>query len=224
MSSYRDEDVQVLHDQSRDENFEDIDSGSGEVKGRNENVRIADVPSDIDEGELLDICFMYSIAPEYKFIRPSGNMRVIEPLDEDSIMIEFEVPNRWSNDPLRHLLASLTPYDRICVDLIKARGLAAVNLRSVIAVGMAPKKTKSSKMAKVAEAMKKQAAADSLGKEVPPTVPNPQPTKTEAILGGSHSKPTHLSPTTEPYWKGRREESILGPPPMPPRAGEALDI
>ncbi|KDP29273.1 hypothetical protein JCGZ_19438 [Jatropha curcas] len=86
ISSSRDEDVQVLHDQSGDENFEDIDSGASEAKDRKENIRIANIPFDVDEGELLDICFMYSIVPKYKLIRPSGNIRVTEPLDEDSII------------------------------------------------------------------------------------------------------------------------------------------
>ncbi|KDP30113.1 hypothetical protein JCGZ_18401 [Jatropha curcas] len=139
MNSSRDEDVQVLHDQSGDESFEDIDLEASEVQYRKENVRIVNILSNIDEGELLDICFMYSIVLECKLIRPSGNMRVTEALDEDSIMM----------------------------------GLAVVKLRQVITVGylvcspsgsmrpnpsptgMAPKKTKSSKMAKVTEAMKK---------------------------------------------------------------------
>ncbi|KDP24981.1 hypothetical protein JCGZ_24319 [Jatropha curcas] len=64
--SSSDEDIQVLIDQSEDENAEAIDSGVDEVKGRKEKIRIADVPSDIDEGELLDICSMYDVTPEYK--------------------------------------------------------------------------------------------------------------------------------------------------------------
>ncbi|KDP35369.1 hypothetical protein JCGZ_10353 [Jatropha curcas] len=109
-----DKDVQVLHDQSGDENFEDIDSGASEVKGRKENVRIPGISSDFDEGELLgDSC-------GYPVCSPGGPIR----------------PN-----------PTLT--------------------------GMAPKKTKSSKMAKVAEAMKKQAAADSSRKEVPPAMLDP---------------------------------------------------
>ncbi|KDP27338.1 hypothetical protein JCGZ_20270 [Jatropha curcas] len=160
MSSSGDDDVQVLHDQSRYEKFKDTDSGVGEVKGKKENVRTANAPSDINEGELLDICFMYSIAPEYKFIRPSGNMRVIEPLDEDSIMI-ITISELHPNG-LRFLYAidalarqdgytltaravrglyhfSVRPNEDHCFLQTKkdcnAKGLAAVNLRQVIAVG-----------------------------------------------------------------------------------------
>ncbi|KDP26983.1 hypothetical protein JCGZ_22099 [Jatropha curcas] len=61
-----------------------------EAIGGKENVRIADISFHIDEDELLDICFMYQISPEYKLIRPSENMRVTEPLDEDSIMMYEE--------------------------------------------------------------------------------------------------------------------------------------
>ncbi|KDP30296.1 hypothetical protein JCGZ_17166 [Jatropha curcas] len=57
MHSPTDEDVQVLLDQSGDEHVEGLDSGH---------------------------MFTYNIALEYKPIRPSENMRVIEPLDEDS--------------------------------------------------------------------------------------------------------------------------------------------
>ncbi|KDP21748.1 hypothetical protein JCGZ_03378 [Jatropha curcas] len=202
----------MLHDQSGDKHAGDMDLGVGEAKGRKENVRIANIPLDIDEGELLDVCFTYNLSPDYKLIRPSEVMRVTEPLDGDSItmyeesfrsgvrfplseplksffneynitisrlypnglrLLGFGVPNHWSEDPLRHLLASPTPYDRNCVELIEARGLGSVNLRRVIAEGyltctlsgpmrpnpsfssMAPKKTKSSRMAKVSEVMKK---------------------------------------------------------------------
>ncbi|KDP39841.1 hypothetical protein JCGZ_04186 [Jatropha curcas] len=63
MGSSGDEDVQVLLDQSEDKNAEATEFGVGEARGRKENIRIVDVPSDIDEGELLDICSMYDIAP-----------------------------------------------------------------------------------------------------------------------------------------------------------------
>ncbi|KDP37899.1 hypothetical protein JCGZ_05338 [Jatropha curcas] len=90
MSSSSEENVQISLDQSGNENTEDIDSGVGEANSRKENVRIAEVPFDNNKGELWDICFMYSITPEYKLIRPSEAMRVTELLDEDSIMIYKE--------------------------------------------------------------------------------------------------------------------------------------
>ncbi|KDP45949.1 hypothetical protein JCGZ_11852 [Jatropha curcas] len=67
MGSSSDEDVRVLDDQSEvssssrvDENVEVTESRVGEVKCRKENIMIAYAPSDIDEGELLDICSMYN--------------------------------------------------------------------------------------------------------------------------------------------------------------------
>ncbi|KDP29860.1 hypothetical protein JCGZ_18435 [Jatropha curcas] len=119
MSSSGDEDVQVLHDQSREESFEDMDSGAARLK----------------------------------------------------ILMRHNYPSspRW----------------------IHFNSLGSI----------APKKTKSSMMAKVAETMKKQATANSSGKEAPPMVLDPQPTETEAVLGGSHSEPAHLSRTIKPCRK-----------------------
>ncbi|KDP27455.1 hypothetical protein JCGZ_19816 [Jatropha curcas] len=87
MGLSRDEDVQVVLEYYEDE-F--IESGVSKAKGRKENVRIADVTSDIDEGELLDICCLYDISLEYKLARPSEYMRVNEPLNIDSIMLYEE--------------------------------------------------------------------------------------------------------------------------------------
>ncbi|KDP27302.1 hypothetical protein JCGZ_20290 [Jatropha curcas] len=64
----------------------------------------------------------------------------------------FGVPIRRSEDQLHHLPASPTPYYQICVQLIKE---------------MAPKKSKSSKMAKVAEVMKRKVVTESAEKEAP---------------------------------------------------------
>ncbi|KDP23934.1 hypothetical protein JCGZ_27094 [Jatropha curcas] len=90
MGSSSDEDVQVLLDPSEDENTETTDSEVGKGKGKKENTRIADVPFDIDEGELLDVCSIYDIAPEHKLVRPSEYMRVNELLDSESIILYEE--------------------------------------------------------------------------------------------------------------------------------------
>ncbi|KDP45976.1 hypothetical protein JCGZ_11879 [Jatropha curcas] len=92
MGSSSDEEIQVLLNQFDDDNIEAINLGAGEAKGKKENVRITNVPYGINKGELLDICFIYHIALEYKLIRPSESMRVTEPLDGDSIMIQLH-PN-----------------------------------------------------------------------------------------------------------------------------------
>ncbi|KDP32223.1 hypothetical protein JCGZ_13830 [Jatropha curcas] len=92
MGSSGDEDVHMLHDQFGDEHTRDMYLGVGEAKGRKENIRIIDVPSDIDEGELLNVCFTYNLSPECKLIWPLKGMRVTELLDEDSIMIQLH-PN-----------------------------------------------------------------------------------------------------------------------------------
>ncbi|KDP46948.1 hypothetical protein JCGZ_07965 [Jatropha curcas] len=80
-------DVQILFEHSEDEA---VESRVGEVKGRKDNIKIADIAFDIDEGELLDICYMYDISLEYMLARPSDYMRENEPLDSDSIMLYEE--------------------------------------------------------------------------------------------------------------------------------------
>ncbi|KDP31627.1 hypothetical protein JCGZ_14852 [Jatropha curcas] len=225
------------------------------ARGRKEYVWIADVPSNINEGKLLDVCFTYNLSLEYNLIRPSESMGVIEPLDEDSIIMllcaiialarqdEYNMIARTFQD-LYHFpvhpnedhcfLQAKNNYDIFAKkskisflknwkskyfivkhpgELIKARGLVCVNLRQVIAEGyptcsssgpmrpnpsiheMAPKKSKSSKMAKVAEAMKKKAATEGSGKEVPSVVPDTQPTGVDTSTGAPQSKLPPLSPT-----------------------------
>ncbi|KDP44320.1 hypothetical protein JCGZ_19187 [Jatropha curcas] len=83
-------DVQVLFDQSDDEDNEVVESGTSGVKSYKANVRIADVPSDIDEGELLNISSMYGVALEYKLVHPFEHLRVNKPLDNDSMMLYEE--------------------------------------------------------------------------------------------------------------------------------------
>ncbi|KDP30036.1 hypothetical protein JCGZ_18612 [Jatropha curcas] len=65
-------------------------NGASRAKSRNENVKVADIPSDIDEGELLDISSMYGGSLECKLVCPSEFMRVNEPLDNDSMMLYKE--------------------------------------------------------------------------------------------------------------------------------------
>ncbi|KDP29879.1 hypothetical protein JCGZ_18454 [Jatropha curcas] len=86
------------------------DTGVGDARGRRENVRIVDVSSDIDEGELLD----------------------------------------------------------------------------------------GSKMAKVAEVMKRKVVAESSEKEVPLVVPDTQSTEAGIVAGATHSELPPLSSTSEP--------------------------
>ncbi|KDP43355.1 hypothetical protein JCGZ_25460 [Jatropha curcas] len=277
---------------------DDVDSVVGEVRGRKENVWIVDVPSDIDEGELLDICFTYNLSLEYKLIRPSESMRVTEPLDEDSIMMyeesfrsgvrfplseplklffnEYHITisqlhpnglrflcciielarqdgynvmartillNRWSEDPLRHVLASPTPYGQTCMELIKAMGLGCVNLRQVITKGyltylpsgpmrpnpsirrMAPKKLKSSNMAKVAKVMKKKITAKGLGKEVPSEVPSTRQVEVDVTARVAPSELPPSSLTTGPPRKRQRETNVPAFASYPPPAHSwSLDI
>ncbi|KDP46448.1 hypothetical protein JCGZ_12931 [Jatropha curcas] len=125
------------------------------------------------------------------------------------------------------------------MELIKAKGLGYVNLRQVIAEGyptcypsgpmrpnppfseMVPKKSKSSKMAKVIEAMKKKAIAGISGKEAPSVVLDTQPIKVDAAVGVTHSEQPPSSPPVELLRKGQREVRVPVPSPIPPRA---LDI
>ncbi|KDP36491.1 hypothetical protein JCGZ_09499 [Jatropha curcas] len=86
---------------------------------------------------------------------------------------------------------------------------------------MDPKKMKSSKKAKVAEAMKKKARGEGLEKEVPLVVLDHQLSEAEAIFGASHSELPPSSPLPKPRRKRQREVPILVPPPLPSRA---LDI
>ncbi|KDP23794.1 hypothetical protein JCGZ_00126 [Jatropha curcas] len=69
------EDVQVLFDQFKEEDTEVVESRTSGAKPWKENIRIIDVPLNIDEGELLDISSMYGVAPKYKLIRPFEYMR-----------------------------------------------------------------------------------------------------------------------------------------------------
>ncbi|KDP35346.1 hypothetical protein JCGZ_10987 [Jatropha curcas] len=149
MGSSSDEDVQILVEQSEDENTEAIDSGVGEAKGRKENIRVANDPSDIYEDELCDICFTY---------------------------------------------------------------------------GMAPKKVKGTKKAKVVEAIKKNVAAESSNLGVPLVVLDPQPVDGGATADSTYTKHASESPSTKPSRKRLREVSIPAPPPLPPQVGETLDI
>ncbi|KDP34319.1 hypothetical protein JCGZ_12667 [Jatropha curcas] len=117
---------------------------------------------------------------------------------------------------MRHLSASPTPEDRLCVELIKARGLRSVNLRPTRPFtspsGMAPKKVKGTKMAKVAEAMKKKALAESSNLGVPLVVLEPQPVDGGAIADLAYTEHTSESPSTEPSRKRLREVSVPAPP------------
>ncbi|KDP24696.1 hypothetical protein JCGZ_26504 [Jatropha curcas] len=86
---------------------------------------------------------------------------------------------------------------------------------------MVLKKSKSSKIAKVIEAMKKKAVAGISGNEAPSVVPDTQPIKVDAVVGVTHCKQPPLSPLVEPLRKRQREVRVPVPSPVPPRA---LDI
>ncbi|KDP22007.1 hypothetical protein JCGZ_03112 [Jatropha curcas] len=80
---------------------------------------------------------------------------------------------------------------------------------------MAPKKSKSTKMAKVTEAIKKKAAAKGSGKDVPSVVPDTQLIGIDTSTGATQSELPPLSPTAEPPRKRQREAPIPTPPPVP---------
>ncbi|KDP30429.1 hypothetical protein JCGZ_16668 [Jatropha curcas] len=252
----------MLHDQSGDEHTGDIDSEVGEVRGRKENIRIVDVSSDIDDGELLDVCFTYNLSPKYKLIHPSEGIRVTEPLDGDSIMMYEESFRSGVQFPLSEPLKSFFNEYNITVSQLYPNGLRllcglialahqdgynvkvraraveelyhfsvhpmkdhcflqAKNNYNAIAKDyptyspsglmrpnpsfseMAPKKSKSFKMAKVAETMKKKANAGSLRKDVPSVVFDAQSIEVDTVAEVTRSELPPSSPMVESLRKRR---------------------
>ncbi|KDP23042.1 hypothetical protein JCGZ_00507 [Jatropha curcas] len=120
MGSSSDEDVQVLIEQSEGKA---VEFRVREAKGRRENVRIADVPSNINEGEFLDVCSMYNIMPEYKLARPSKYTRANEPLDSESIMLYEEDFQSRVRLPLSEPLKSFFSEYDITISQLHPNGL-----------------------------------------------------------------------------------------------------
>ncbi|KDP31167.1 hypothetical protein JCGZ_11543 [Jatropha curcas] len=195
------EDIQGLFDRPDDDHVKEEDSGVGEARGGKENVRVADMPSSIDEGELLDISLVYQIPLEYQLIRPKEQMRITEPLDKNSIMMYEESFRSGVRLFLSESLKSFFNEYNITISQLHPNGLRF--LCGIIALAhqdehvltarvvwelyhigvhpnedhcflqaekdrniMALKKVKNSEIKKVAEAMRKQAATESLVKEV----------------------------------------------------------
>ncbi|KDP26989.1 hypothetical protein JCGZ_22181 [Jatropha curcas] len=87
-----------------------------------------------------------------------------------------------------------------------------------------PKKSKSSKMAKVAKAMKKKTVVEGWRKEVPFEVPGTQPVDVDITVKVTPFKLPPSSPTVEPPRKMQRETNVPALPHIPPTHSRSLDI
>ncbi|KDP25913.1 hypothetical protein JCGZ_22984 [Jatropha curcas] len=211
----------MLHDQSGDEHIGDMDSGVGEARAMKENVRITDVPFDIDEGELLDACFTYNLLQEYKLIQPSEGMSVIEPLDRDSIIDAKNNCNIFSN---KSKIFSLKNWKSKYFMVKYPGGFGVPNhwfedlLCHLSASPTSYEQT-------CVELIKARGVGSvnlmSSGKEACSIVLDTQPTEVDTAVGVTHSELPPSSLTVKPLKKRQREVLVPGLPHVPLRA---LDI
>ncbi|KDP46142.1 hypothetical protein JCGZ_06653 [Jatropha curcas] len=89
------EEVQILVENSDSvstdqEDTELHEDGRSNDKVRKANIKTKEVPSSIDESELLNVSYMYNIPSEYNLVHPSKYMRADEALDSESLMLYAE--------------------------------------------------------------------------------------------------------------------------------------
>ncbi|KDP29477.1 hypothetical protein JCGZ_19306 [Jatropha curcas] len=75
---------------SAERNNEKIEPTTPGTKPRKENIKIVDILSDTDEGELLDVSYMYNILPKYSLVCSSKYIMANRLLDSDSMMLYEE--------------------------------------------------------------------------------------------------------------------------------------
>ncbi|KDP22042.1 hypothetical protein JCGZ_02994 [Jatropha curcas] len=80
---------------------------------------------------------------------------------------------------------------------------------------MAPKKSNSSNMAKVAKAIKKKTVAEGSGKEVPSKVLGTQPAEINTVARVTPSELPPSSSIVEPPRKRQSKTNVPAPPPIP---------
>ncbi|KDP25173.1 hypothetical protein JCGZ_24191 [Jatropha curcas] len=90
MGSPSNEEMPTLAKLSKDEIVEANECEVGKARDTVENIKVSDVPSDINEGELLAIASRYDFASEYELVRPGSDMRANTPLDDDEFMMLYE--------------------------------------------------------------------------------------------------------------------------------------
>ncbi|KDP33300.1 hypothetical protein JCGZ_13087 [Jatropha curcas] len=201
MDSHRDEDVQVLLDQSGDVHAEDLDLSIQDdismtrhkfnqiIAFRLGSFGLTGGPGrDVTDSIMMQKeSLRYGVKRNCNISARKPKISSLKNGKSKYFIVRrlrgFGVPNQWSEDPLRHLPASPTPYDRLCMDLIKAKRF-----------GNGYQKAKSSKMAMAAEAMRKKAAIKFSEREMPSMVLDIQRTKAGTVVDGySRLPPTqHL--------------------------------
>ncbi|KDP44754.1 hypothetical protein JCGZ_01254 [Jatropha curcas] len=60
------------------------------MNARKENIRVADISSELSESDLLELSLIYGIPPNYRLILPTSDVRIIDHLNADQIMVYEE--------------------------------------------------------------------------------------------------------------------------------------